>query len=140
MEWLVDSIVNMQLGIPAVIEALNGRRKLALYGDLGAGKTTFVQAFCQHLGVEEHTSSPTFSLINEYHYSTPEGSFVVHHLDLYRLNSLEEALDIGVEDVLYDSGYCFVEWPEVVESIFPADGAKIHLEILSESLRRVLIL
>ncbi|MFZ4633726.1 MAG: tRNA (adenosine(37)-N6)-threonylcarbamoyltransferase complex ATPase subunit type 1 TsaE [Saprospiraceae bacterium] len=130
----------MQLGIPAMLEALNGRRKLALYGDLGAGKTTFVQAFCRHLGVEGHTSSPTFSLINVYRYATPEGHSLVHHLDLYRLKNLEEALDIGVEDVLYDPWYCFVEWPEVIEPVFPADGAKIHLEILHESLRRVLIL
>lgn len=127
--------------MPKLQDALGIRRKVALYGDMGAGKTTLVNAFCTFLGVQEHTSSPTFSLINEYRYVDGDGmpSFV-HHLDLYRLNRIEELLDIGMEDLLDDPWYCFIEWPQLAEPLLPPDTVKIQLEILSETARRILIL
>lgn len=123
------------------MEALAGRRKIALYGDMGAGKTTFVNAFCRYLGVRGNTASPTFSLVNQYRYALPDGSEALfHHLDLYRLRSVQEALDIGLEDLLYDPWYCMIEWPQLAEPLLPENSAKIQIEITGESSRRILIL
>lgn len=127
--------------MPLLADALGLRRKVLLYGSLGAGKTALVQAFCRWLGVEEGATSPTFSLVNEYTYLNSEGGpALFHHLDLYRLKSEKEALDIGIEELLDDPWYCFIEWPQLVESLAPDDAAKIHIDILSETSRRLLIL
>ncbi|MCA0235697.1 MAG: tRNA (adenosine(37)-N6)-threonylcarbamoyltransferase complex ATPase subunit type 1 TsaE [Bacteroidetes bacterium] len=127
--------------IPAVLEGLQGRRKIALYGEMGAGKTTFVKAFCEYLGVQGNTASPTFSLVNQYRYALPDDQEAFfHHLDLYRLRNASEAFDIGLEDMLYDPWYCVIEWPQIVESMLPPDAAKINIEILGETSRRILIL
>jgi tRNA threonylcarbamoyladenosine biosynthesis protein TsaE len=141
MEIIVQSLPELDSCIPEVLSALAGRRKIMLYGDMGAGKTTFVKALCRHLGVRETTASPTFSLINQYSYTEKDGSRALfHHLDLYRLKNVNEAFDIGIEDLLYDPWYCVVEWPQLVEGLFPDTAAKIHLEIRGETSRRILIL
>jgi tRNA threonylcarbamoyladenosine biosynthesis protein TsaE len=141
VEIMLETPADLEAAMPKLQDALGIRRKVALYGDMGAGKTTLVNAFCTFLGVQDHTSSPTFSLINEYRYTDADGipSFV-HHLDLYRLNRIEELLDIGIEDLLDDPWYCFIEWPQLAEPLLPKDAVKIQLEILSETARRVLIL
>lgn len=127
--------------MPRLTEILGARRKVALYGNLGAGKTTLVQAFCRRLGVEDNATSPTFSLVNEYRYLDDAGEpALVHHLDLYRLNSPQEALDAGIGELLYDPWYCFIEWPQLIEPFLPEDAVKIQLDILSETARRLLIL
>ena len=127
--------------IPAVLDALSGRRKIALYGEMGAGKTTFVKAFCEHLGVGGNTASPTFSLVNQCKYPPQDGSTAYfNHLDLYRLRNASEAFDIGLEDMLYDPWYCVIEWPQIAEAMLPADTAKINITILGETSRRILIL
>jgi len=141
MEIVVHSLPELDACIPQVLAALAGRRKIALYGEMGAGKTTFVKAFCRHLGVKETTASPTFSLVNQYSYTEKDGSTaLVYHLDLYRLKSLQEALDIGIEDLLYDPWYCIIEWPQLAEPLLPEDAAKIQIEITGETARRILIL
>jgi len=84
-----------------------------LYGDLGAGKTTFVKSLVKRLGATEEASSPTYSLVNEYEI---EGG-KLYHVDLYRLNDEEEALDIGIEEYIYSGHYCLIEWPQVVERL-----------------------
>jgi tRNA threonylcarbamoyladenosine biosynthesis protein TsaE len=137
-EWLVSSTDELPTVAKALIDALGNKRKIALYGEMGAGKTTFVKAFCQVLGVQTATASPTFSLINEYTYFTPDGARAyMHHLDLYRLKSPQEAFDIGIEDVLYDAGYCLIEWPQVVESMLPGDHAVIEIDIIDEHTRKI---
>lgn len=136
----IDSIEALDEAIPAVLEALNGRRKIALYGEMGAGKTSFSKAFCRHLGVTDHTASPTFSLVNEYHYQDPNGErALVHHLDLYRLRTPEEVYDLGIEDLLYDPWYCLIEWPQLIESLLPDDVAVIRLEISGPNQRTISI-
>ena len=141
MEIDVQHPAELPAVIPAVLEGLAGRRKIALYGEMGAGKTTFVKAFCKYLGVESNTASPTFSLVNQYKYHLPDGTTALfHHLDLYRLRNASEAFDIGLEDMLYDSWYCVIEWPQIVESMLAADAAKINIDILGEISRRILIL
>lgn len=134
----IDSIEALDTAMPAVLEALNGRRKIALYGEMGAGKTSFSKAFCRYLGVTDHTASPTFSLVNEYCYQDPNGKqALVHHLDLYRLRKPEEAFDIGIEELLYDPWYCLIEWPQLIESLLPDDVAVIRLEITGTNQRTI---
>lgn len=141
MEILVHNLAELEEAIPRIADALGQRRKVALYGGLGAGKTTLVQAFCRWLGVADTPTSPTFALVHEYGFQDAAGNpALVHHLDLYRLKSAQEALDIGVEELLDDPWYCFMEWPQVIEPLLPENVAKIQLDIWSETARRLLIL
>ena len=93
-------------------------RIFALYGTMGAGRTTLIKALCKELGSEDYVTSPTFALINEY--STSTGA-LIYHFDFYRIKKLEEAYDLGYEDYIYSGNYCFIEWPEMIESLLP-DG------------------
>ncbi len=120
---------------------LPDRRKWALYGELGAGKTTFVQAFCRWLGTAERPDSPTFSLVNEYTYRNIHGQpAYVHHIDLYRIERLEEAIDLGIEEMLYDPWHCFIEWPQIVEPILPADTVRLQLQAGASPMERYLFI
>jgi len=111
-------------------------RVLTFSGEIGAGKTTLIRELCAQLAIpRQEVNSPTFALINEY--LTPAGA-PVYHMDLYRLQSLEEALDIGIEDYLYSNAYCFVEWPELIVSILPKGTLGIKLEIAGDSVRKIL--
>jgi tRNA threonylcarbamoyladenosine biosynthesis protein TsaE len=96
----------------------------ALYGAMGAGKTTFVKAVSKRLGVKETVQSPTFSIVNEY--STDSGT-PVYHFDFYRIRNISEVYDIGYEDYLYSGARCFLEWPELVESLLPEGAVRIHI-------------
>jgi tRNA threonylcarbamoyladenosine biosynthesis protein TsaE len=98
----------------------------AFHGEMGAGKTTFINAVCEVMGVKDTISSPTFSIINQY--STVTGK-TVYHMDLYRLKDDEEAVNTGVEDCLYSGNICLVEWPEKAPGIFPDDT--LHVTIIS---------
>lgn len=140
MDWLLNSPNDLPVIMPEILSALGNRRKIALYGEMGAGKTTFVKALCACLGVEDDTSSPTFSLINEYHYTASDGSAaILHHLDLYRLKSPHEVFDIGFDDLMHDPWYCLVEWPQIAEGFFPENSANIHIEILGETQRSIVL-
>lgn len=127
-----------------VIELLNyanGKTKFLFTGEIGAGKTTFIQAFCRHFGVREHVTSPTFSLINEYSYEDEKGSEqLMYHFDLYRLKTVQEAQDIGIEEYIYSNYYCLIEWPELIESILPEEVVRINIEIQEDSSRKILFL
>lgn len=114
---------------------LGDKKVVAFHGDMGAGKTTFIHAFCDALGVTDAVGSPTFSLINEYSY--PEG--IVYHIDLYRLNSAEEAQRAGVEDCLYSGDLCLVEWPERIPELLPPDTLHVFLEVLGTDKRSIRI-
>src|ERR1700743_3543235 len=107
----------------------------AFHGEMGAGKTTFIHALCDQKGVTDTVGSPTFSIINEYEY--PEGK--LYHLDLYRLKDEAEALQAGVEDVLYSGDICFVEWPDRAPGIFPPETVHIRLEAVDRETRKITI-
>ena len=124
--------------LPEVAQTLlerAGQRKIfTLAGDLGAGKTTLIRTVCSLLGVpSSEINSPTYGLVNEY-----AGDTKIYHLDLYRLNRLEEALDIGIEDILYSGHFCFIEWPELIEPVLPDDTVTIKLEIEQETTRKII--
>lgn len=113
----------------------NKHKKVWLfYANMGCGKTTFINALCKYLQVIEVSSSPTFSIINEYK-SNVVGT--IYHLDLYRLKDAEEAINAGVEDVLYSTNYCFVEWPEKAMEIMPDDVCEIKIELVDIEQRSI---
>ena len=103
-------------------------RIFAFHGELGAGKTTFIKALCIELGVNDAMSSPSFSLVNEYHDTNGKP---IYHFDLYRLKSPEEAFDIGMEEYLYSGNYCFVEWPERAEELLPQETVHIMIKAIN---------
>lgn len=123
--------------LPAIaghlLEQAGDRRVWLLYGEMGVGKTTLIKALCTALGVEDSTSSPTFSIVNEYH--SPGGP--VYHFDFYRIRSGEEALDLGYEEYFYSGHYCFVEWPEKISSLLPDDALKVHLRLADAGTRMI---
>ena len=94
----------------------------AFYGKMGAGKTTFIKALCKALGVEDAVNSPTFTIINEYRSAK---GFPIYHFDFYRINKLQEALDVGVEEYFSGNGLCLIEWPEKIAEILPEDHIKV---------------
>jgi tRNA threonylcarbamoyladenosine biosynthesis protein TsaE len=109
---------------------------LLFYGAMGSGKTTLIKEIAKQLGVQEVASSPTFSLVNEYISDKGE---IIYHFDFYRINSEEEAYDIGVEEYLYSNSWCFIEWPNKVENLLPLESVAIHISILSNGLRNIQI-
>ncbi|RME99960.1 MAG: tRNA (adenosine(37)-N6)-threonylcarbamoyltransferase complex ATPase subunit type 1 TsaE [Bacteroidetes bacterium] len=126
--------------LPAIAERLielAGDRKLWFFtGQIGAGKTTLIQHLCRAWGVREAVTSPTYALVNVY-----DGDMPIYHLDLYRLGSLEEALDMGIEEYLYSGQHCLVEWPEIVgELASELDPLRVHLEIEPDSSRKIVLL
>jgi tRNA threonylcarbamoyladenosine biosynthesis protein TsaE len=111
---------------------------IAFHGDLGAGKTTFISALCKAKGVKEVTSSPTFSLINDYVFKNKKGKEQhIYHLDLYRIRDEEEAIQAGIEDCLYSGNLCLVEWPEKIAGLLPE--TTLHVTIIPDKNGRKLI-
>lgn len=118
-----------------LLDSNPGKRFFAFYGEMGAGKTTFIKAICKKLNVTDVVSSPTFSIVNIYQTKDLEE---VYHFDLYRINSLEEVFDIGYEDYFFSQSYCFVEWPEKIENLLPENAIKINIEIRQSEGTRVI--
>ena len=106
------------------LEAHPADRLFAFYGKMGSGKTTFIKALCDNLKVVDYVTSPTFALINVYE---TEQSREIYHFDFYRIKSLEELFDLGYEEYFFSDEYCFVEWPELVESLLPPQMVKVTI-------------
>jgi len=115
---------------------ISTNKTLLFYGSMGVGKTTLIKEIVKQLGVDDVVSSPTFSLVNEY--ETQQGE-PIYHFDFYRINSEEEALDIGVEDYFDDVNWCLVEWPEKVKNLLPLDAVEIHLSLNKDGTRNIRI-
>lgn len=140
VELTIETEAELDKAVEALLQFAKGRKKIALTGDLGAGKTAFVKAFCRRLQVKDNVSSPTFALVNEYVFSGEnEQEGRIHHLDLYRLKNLDEALGIGIEEYLDDPHYCLIEWPDVIADLLIDDMVFMKIEVLPDGQRHFLI-
>lgn len=135
MEIQVQNLDELQDAASKIITTYPNDRVFLFYGQMGAGKTTFINALCKHLQVLDHTSSPTFSIVNEYE----SGNGQIYHFDFYRLKNESEALDMGYEEYFYSNNYCFVEWPEKINNLLPISHIKITIETLSPQARKIII-
>ncbi len=130
------SLADIESAAGDFLRTVGERKVIALHGQMGAGKTTFVHAVCKSLGVNDSVSSPTFSIINEY--ESAEGK-IIYHIDLYRLKGEEEAIAAGVEDCLYSGNFCLVEWPEITPRLFPDNTVHCYLTITGNNERMLQI-
>ena len=135
-EIVIDSLNELKNVAKAVIERLDGRNVVALYGPMGAGKTTLISAIMEHLGSTDNVTSPTFALVNQYNTANEQP---VYHFDFYRINRIEEAFDMGYEEYFYSGDLCLVEWPELVEQLLPEEAMVVKIEILSPTERKFTI-
>src|SRR5215212_5216534 len=115
------------------------QKVFAFHGQMGAGKTTIIEALCRYKGVKDTMGSPTFSIINEYSFLEDEKEKLIYHIDLYRLKHEEEIMQAGVEDCIYSNEICFVEWPEKAPQLFDESSVHLYIETLSETERAVKI-
>lgn len=120
----ITSLSQLDEVAQAFYSTMGDRRVFAFYGAMGVGKTTFIKALCGIFGVQDEMNSPTFAIVNEYQGANGEKLF---HFDFYRINSIEEAYDFGYEDYVYGGAYCFIEWPEKIESLLPEDVVKVEM-------------
>lgn len=120
----------------SVLEVYPDRRVYAFEGSMGAGKTTFIKALCEELGVTDVVNSPTFAIVNVYEDAEGED---IYHFDCYRLKSVAEAQDFGAEDYLYSGCYCLVEWPDIIASLLPEDTVTVTIEPQTDGSRRLKI-
>lgn len=133
---LIFSLHTIDGAAKQFLSVIGNRKVIALNGDMGAGKTTFVHAVCDALGVKDTVGSPTFSIINQY--QSADGQ-QVYHIDLYRLKDEEEAVQAGVEDCLYSGSYCFVEWPGRAPAILPENTLHINILPVDNDTRKLVI-
>ena len=128
----IASTADLERAAKEFLQAIGSERLIALYGSMGAGKTTFTAALCKVLGVEDPVCSPTFTLVNEYR--LPDGD-LFYHFDFYRLKNSREALDIGLYDYLDSGCLCLMEWPEVIEELLPEETLAVHIDTLPDGSR-----
>ena len=124
MKIKIDSLDTIHEAAKEFLQNMGDGKVFAFYGKMGAGKTTFVKAICEELGVEDVITSPTFALVNEY--TAGDGS-PVYHFDFYRIKKLDEVYDMGYEDYFYSGNLCFLEWPELIEDLLPEDCTKVTI-------------
>ena len=135
MKIKINSIADIKTAAQVFINNINGSTVFAFYGSMGAGKTTFIKAVCECLGVDDVITSPTFAIVNEYH--TDNDSKVIYHFDFYRIKKLEEVYDMGYEDYFYSNSLCFIEWPELIEELLPANAKKVTITTLEDGTREI---
>ena len=134
MKILIQDISKIDVAAKEFLSAIKMHKVIAFTGEMGAGKTTFIKALCKQLGVKDTTSSPTFSLVNEYQNTTGQK---IYHFDFYRLRQESEALDMGCEEYFYSGNFCFVEWPEKIPSLLPIDCLHIQINVV-DTLREII--
>ena len=130
----IENLNAINIAAQDFIKKIQNKKVFAFYGEMGAGKTTFIKAVCEILGVEDMINSPTFSIINEY--STTDGD-TIYHMDCYRIEKESEATNIGISDYLYSGNYCFIEWPENIERLLPDDVVRVKITEIENEIRVV---
>ena len=135
MEIKITSLDNLREAAKQFIAAMEDNTVFAFYGKMGAGKTTFIKAICEELGVTDVINSPTFAIVNEYR--SDETGELIYHFDFYRIKKLDEVYDMGYEDYFYSGALCFIEWPELVEEVLSGDAVKVTIEEVEDGTRSV---
>lgn len=125
MEIKIEKLDNIREAAKQFIANIGDSTVFAFYGNMGAGKTTFVKAVCEELGVDDVITSPTFSIVNEYR--SKQTGELIYHFDFYRVKKIEEVYDMGFEDYFYSGALCFIEWPELCEEVLPDDTVKVSI-------------
>ena len=136
MEIKIENLEHIREAARQFIAEMGDRKVFAFYGSMGAGKTTFVKAVCEELGVEDVITSPTFAIINEYHAEARD--LTIYHFDFYRIKKLEEVYDMGYEDYFYSGALCFIEWPELREDLLPEEAVKVSITEKEDGSRAIL--
>ena len=132
----INSLEEINAVAKEFLSLVGEKRVFALNGAMGVGKTTFVKAICDVMGVQDTINSPTFAIVNEYH--TPKEQ-IIYHFDFYRIDDVQEAYDFGYEDYFYSNAMCFIEWPEKIESILPQDTVDVLFEEEADGTRSIKI-
>ena len=125
MQIKIDSLDNIRAAAREFVKNMGEGNVYAFYGKMGAGKTTFIKAICEELGVDDVITSPTFSIVNEYRSETT--GELIYHFDFYRIKKLEDVYDMGYEDYFYSGALCFLEWPELIEELLPGSAVKVTI-------------
>lgn len=133
----IESLETIREAAKTFISMMDDRTVFAFHGAMGAGKTTFIKALCEELGVDDVINSPTFAIINEYRSATT--GELIYHFDFYRINKVSEAEDIGTEDYFYSGALCFIEWPEKIEDLLPGDVINVTIEENEDHSRTITI-
>ncbi len=132
----IKSIESINETAQQFIEQIGEKKIFAFNGNMGAGKTTFIKSICEELGVTQTVNSPTFSIVNEY--EAADGR-IIYHFDFYRINKIEEAQEIGIEEYLYSGNLCFIEWSENIASLLPNSIINVNIEEIEDGVRNVTI-
>ena len=135
MEIKINTLSDINDAAKAFVAAIEENTVFAFYGKMGAGKTTFIKAVCEALGVTDVVNSPTFSIVNEYR--SDETGELIYHFDFYRIKKLEEVYDMGYEDYFYGGGVCFIEWPELIEDLLPESAIRVDIKENEDGTRTV---
>ena len=135
-EIKINSINNINCVASEVLNSFGNNKIIAFYGKMGVGKTTLIKTICENMGVKTNISSPTFSLVNEYH---ADNGDIIYHFDVYRITQLEEAYDFGYEEYFFSGAYCFIEWPDKIEALLPNNTLRINIEEQDNGIRLITI-
>jgi tRNA threonylcarbamoyladenosine biosynthesis protein TsaE len=136
IELFIESPEKIDIPAKEFLKVLGDKTVVAFYGEMGAGKTTFIKAICAELQVIDGVSSPTFALVYEYH---TKSNGLIYHFDFYRINNASELFDLGYEDYFYSGNLCFIEWPEKAVHLIPSDALKVQFEVLGDGKRSLKI-
>ena len=133
MEFIASNLEDLPAAATWLLQQANDKRVFIFKAPMGAGKTSFIKVICEQLGVEDATSSPTFSIVNEYISALGP----VYHFDFYRLKDEQEAYDLGYEEYFYSGDYCFIEWPEKIPNLIPEDAIEVSIQVDDQFRRHI---
>jgi len=135
MEFKIESLSDINRVARQFLEKYGDRHVVAMYGNMGVGKTTFVKAVCEVLGMHDEANSPSFAIVNEYKGSDRR----IYHFDFYRINDPEEAYDFGYEEYFFSGDMCFIEWPEKIDRLIPDDALALRFTEQEDGSRIILV-